>query len=148
MAHFDTHQVGCVEGRAIRRCGGEGTRAYAITLHATHPHNNPTLFAFMDRWDFFRFTQWVLGKGLRFLPSYDAHNTCSGNLNPPTKHHNHNRQGDNSLRHPSNGVCGRESCQACGGEGTHASTTTQHITHLQQSATSLGLRRSKHKSGA
>ena len=28
----------CVEGRAIRRCGGEGTRAYAITLHATQPH--------------------------------------------------------------------------------------------------------------
>ena len=38
MAHFDTHQVGCVEGRAARRCGGEGTRAYAITLHATQPH--------------------------------------------------------------------------------------------------------------
>ena len=76
MAHFDTHQVGCVEGRAIGRCGGEGTRAYAITLDTTQLHTT--------------------------------------------------NQGDNSLRHPSNGVCGRESCQACGGEGTHANT--QHFT--------------------
>ena len=67
MAHFDTHQVGCVEGRAIRRCGGEGTRAYAITLHTTQLHTT--------------------------------------------------NQGDNSLRHLSNWVCGRESCQACGEVG-------------------------------
>ena len=43
MAHFDTHQVGCVEGRAIRRCGGEGTRAYAITLHTTQLHTTTQL---------------------------------------------------------------------------------------------------------
>ena len=93
MAHFDTHQVGCVEGRAIRRRGGEGTRAYAITLHTTQLHTT--------------------------------------------------NQGDNSLRHPSNGVCGRESCQACGGEGTHANTTTQHFIsdiHYTQHSRSQALR--------
>ena len=82
MAHFDNQKAGCVEGRAIRRCGGEGTRAYAITLHTTQLHTT--------------------------------------------------NQGDNSLRHPSNGVCGRESCQACGGEGTHANTTTQNFTPVIQ----------------
>ena len=105
-------------------CGREGYQALwggghprlrnHASRHAT-PHNNPTLFAFMDRWDSHPFTWWVLGKRLRLPPFYDAHNTCSGNLNPPTKHHNHNHQGDNSLRHPSNGVCGRESCQEWGG---------------------------------
>jgi hypothetical protein len=30
-AHFDTHNVGGVEGRAARRCEGEGTRANTPT---------------------------------------------------------------------------------------------------------------------
>ena len=73
--------------------GGEGTRAYAITLDTTQLHTT--------------------------------------------------NQGDNSLRHPSNGVCGRESCQACGGEGTHANTTTQHFIsdiHYTQHSRSQALR--------
>ena len=37
MAHFDTHQVGCVEGRAIRRCGG---RAPAPTQSHFTPRNS------------------------------------------------------------------------------------------------------------
>ena len=40
MAHFDTHQVGCVEGRAIRRRGGEGTRANTTTQHFTAAIHN------------------------------------------------------------------------------------------------------------
>ena len=40
MAHFDTHQVGCVEGRAIGRCGRGGhPRLRNHTSHHATPHN-------------------------------------------------------------------------------------------------------------
>ena len=42
MAHFDTHQVGCVEGRAIGRCGRGGhPRLRNHTSHHATPHNKP-----------------------------------------------------------------------------------------------------------
>ena len=128
-AHFDTHHVGCVEGRVARRCGGEGTRANTINqpftkpIHHTH-HSQPSRgAAHFDT----RHVGCVEGRVARPTPTRSPHHSP----NPSTIHTTHNHQGGSSLRHPSCGVCGRESCQALwgGGHPRQHDHATVHNTH-------------------
>ena len=136
-AHFDTHHVGCAEGRIARRCVWGG--APAPTRQTHHSHNPSTIQRIHKQYG---------GSSLRH-PSCGVcgRESCQalwGGGHPrqhdkPTIHKTHSPynplttiKGGSSLRHPSCGVCGRESCQAHANTITPPFTKPIHHTHHSQ----------------